>query len=106
MSENAALIPRPYWATHQETTDAETVTNFRELSAWSIGGPAPVALLDTWEVITTLDGTYVHPDGPLLHIGHEAWTQSKPGRCETGSRKPSRFSDKTKALPTVCRECF
>lgn len=74
MSANAAPIPRPYWATHQETTDAETVANFREFSAWSIGGPAPVVLLDAWEVITTPDGTYVHPDGPILHIGHEAWT--------------------------------
>ena len=74
MSEYTALIPRPAWATHQEITDAETVTNFREFPAWSIGGIAPVVLLDVWEVITTPEGAYVHPDGPILHIGHDAWT--------------------------------
>jgi hypothetical protein len=33
-----------------------------------------VVLLDSWELITTPDGTYAHPDGPLLHIGHDAFT--------------------------------
>lgn len=74
MYENIALVPRPRWATHQELTDPETVTNSRELPARSLAGPSPVALLETWEVITTPVGTYAHPDGPVLHIGHEAWT--------------------------------
>ena len=74
MHENTALVPRPRWATSQELTDPETVTNSRELPAWSLAGPAPVALLETWEVISTPVGTYAHPDGPILHIGHEAWT--------------------------------
>ncbi|MEX5296562.1 hypothetical protein QYM41_14890 [Kocuria sp. CPCC 205268] len=74
MSEYAALIPRPCWATHQEVTDSQTLTHYRELPAWSIAGPAPVVLLDSWEIITTADGTYAHPDGPLLHIGHDAFT--------------------------------
>ncbi|MEX5235839.1 hypothetical protein [Kocuria arenosa] len=74
MSEHLALIPRPSWATHQEMTDAHTLTNYREFPAWSLAGFAPVVLLDSWEVITTSDGTYAHPDGPLLHVGHDAWT--------------------------------
>lgn len=74
MNENTTLVPRPSWATRQELTDPETVTNSRELPAWSIAGPAPVTLLETWEVISTPVGTYVHPDAPLLHIGHDAWT--------------------------------
>ena len=74
MSEYAALIPRPCWATHQEVTDSQTLTHYRELPAWSIAGPAPVVLLDSWEIIPTADGTYARPDGPLLHIGHDAFT--------------------------------
>lgn len=74
MYENTALVPRPRWATRQEMTDPETVTNSRELPARSLAGPSPVALLETWELITTPDGTFAHPDGVLLHIGHEAWT--------------------------------
>jgi hypothetical protein len=74
MSEHTALFPRPSWATHQEVTDPQTLTNYREFPARSIAGPAPVVLLDSWEIITTVDGTYAHPDGPLLHIGHDAWT--------------------------------
>lgn len=77
MSENTALVPRPRWATHQESTDPETVTNSREFLARSIAGPTPVVLMETWEIVTTQDGTYVHPDGPLLHIGHEAWTPAQ-----------------------------
>ncbi|GAA1762142.1 hypothetical protein [Kocuria aegyptia] len=74
MYENTALVPRPRWATRQELTDPETVTNSRELPARSLAGPSPVALLETWEVITTADGSYAHRDGFVLHIGHEAWT--------------------------------
>lgn len=74
MYENTALVPRPRWATRQEMTDPETVTNSRELPARSLAGPSPVALLETWELITTPDGTFAHPDRVLLHIGHEAWT--------------------------------
>ncbi|GEO95280.1 hypothetical protein GMA12_12885 [Kocuria sediminis] len=74
MHENTALVPRPPWATAQEVTDPETVTNSRELPARSLAGPSPVALLETWEVVTTPDGSYAHPDGVVLHIGHEAWT--------------------------------
>jgi hypothetical protein len=33
MSEHLALIPRPSWATHQELTDAQTLTNYREFPA-------------------------------------------------------------------------
>ncbi|HBD4637912.1 TPA: hypothetical protein KJV91_004571 [Shigella flexneri] len=55
-------------------TDAQTLTNYREFPAWSLAGPSPVVLLDSWEVIITSDGTYAHPDGLLLHIGHDAWT--------------------------------
>ena len=68
------MVPRPRWATHQEATDPETVTNYREFPARSLAGPSPVALLDAWEIITTADGVYAHPDGPILHIGHEEWT--------------------------------
>ena len=74
MYENTALVPRPRWATHQELTDPETVTNSRELPARSLAGPSAVALLETWEVITTADCSYAHRDGLVLHIGHEAWT--------------------------------
>ena len=74
MYENTALVPRPRWATHQELTDPETVTNSRELPARSLAGPSAVALLETWEVITTADGSYAHRDGLVLHIGHEACT--------------------------------
>lgn len=74
MSEHLALIPRPSWATHQEMTDAQTLTNYREFPAWSLAGPSPVVLLDSWEIINTTDGSYAHPDGPLLHIGHDAFT--------------------------------
>ena len=77
MPENTALVPRPRWAARQEVTDPETVTNSRELFARSIAGPSPVVLTETWEVITSPDGTYAHPDGTLLHIGHEAWTPAQ-----------------------------
>lgn len=86
MYENTTLVPRPRWATRQEMTDPETVTNSRELPARSLAGPSPVALLETWELITTPDGTFAHPDGVLLHIGHEAWTvaQAKALRDRIG----------------------
>ncbi len=74
MSEHLSVIPLPHWATHQEMSDAQTLTNYRELPAWSLAGPSPVVLLDSWEIITTTEGTYAHPDGPLLHIGHDAFT--------------------------------
>ncbi len=74
MSENTALVPRPHWATHQERTDPDTVTNYRELPARSVAGPSPVVLLETWEVISSRDGSYAHRDGTVLHIGHDAWT--------------------------------
>lgn len=77
MSENTALVPRPRWATRQEMSDPQTVTNSRELFTRSIAGPSPVVLTESWEVVTTPDGTYAHPDGPLLHIGHEAWTPAQ-----------------------------
>ncbi|WP_139318425.1 hypothetical protein, partial [Kocuria sp. CNJ-770] len=56
MHENTTLVPRPPWATAQEVTDPETVTNSRELPARSLAGPSPVALLETWEVVTTRTG--------------------------------------------------
>jgi hypothetical protein len=74
MSEQIDVVPRPRWATHQEATDPETVTNYREFPAVSIAGPSPVSLHDTWEIISTVDGVYAHPDGPVLHIGQEGWT--------------------------------